>query len=68
MRLEKHQKVERTKAGMARERAKGKRIGRAAISPELQQRIADRSAEVGAHAAAKELGIDPKTAMKHAHT
>ena len=40
---------------MARARAKGKRIGRPTISPELQQRIADRSAEVDAYAAAKEL-------------
>jgi len=46
---------ESTKAGMARARAKGKRIGRPTISPELQQRIADRSAEVDAYAAAKEL-------------
>jgi len=56
---------ERTKAGMARARAKGKRIGRPAIDRELQQRIADRAAEVGAYAAAKELGVDRKTAMKY---
>jgi len=63
--LEAQKFSERTKAGMARARAKGKRIGRPAISPELQQKIADRSAEVGSYAAAKELGIDRKTALKY---
>ena len=56
---------ERTKAGMARARAKGKRIGRPTISPELRLRIAERSAEVGPYAAAKELGIDRKTVIKY---
>jgi hypothetical protein len=52
---------------MARTRAKGKKIGRPAIGRELQQRIADRAAEVGADAAAKELRIDRKTAIKYAN-
>jgi DNA invertase Pin-like site-specific DNA recombinase len=45
---------ERTKAGMARARLKGKRIGRPTISSELRLRIAERSATVGAYQAAKE--------------
>src|SRR5712671_6207658 len=44
---------ERTKAGMLRARAKGKRIGRPALSEELRQQLASRVAEVGAYAAAK---------------
>jgi DNA invertase Pin-like site-specific DNA recombinase len=56
---------ERTKAGMARARAKGKHIDRPAIDAELRQRLASRVAEVGAYAAAKELGVDRKTAMKY---
>ena len=56
---------ERTKAGMARARAKGKRIGRPALSQELQQQLAARAAEVGASAAAKEIRVDRKTAMKY---
>ena len=56
---------ERTKAGMARARAKGKRIGRPAIDADLRQKLAARVAEVGAYAAAKELGVDRKTAMKY---
>src|SRR6266508_5084480 len=42
---------ERTRAGMARARAKGKRIGRPAITEELRLKIATRVAEVGAYAA-----------------
>jgi DNA invertase Pin-like site-specific DNA recombinase len=58
---------ERTKAGMARARAKGKRIGRPALSPELRRQIAERVAEgASAYAVAKELGIDRHTVMKYA--
>lgn len=57
---------ERTKAGMARARAKGKRIGRPTLPQELQAKLAARVAEVGAYAAAKELGVDRKTAAKYA--
>ena len=46
---------ERTKAGMARAKAKSKRIGRPAISEELRQQLAARVAEVGAYAAAKRI-------------
>ena len=49
----------------ARARAKGKRIGRPAIGEELQQQLVERVAEFGAYAAAKELGVDRKTAMKY---
>jgi DNA invertase Pin-like site-specific DNA recombinase len=59
---------ERTKAGLARARAKGKRLGRPALSEELRQQLATRVAEVGAYAAAKELGVDRKTAIKYAST
>ena len=58
---------ERTKAGMARARAKGKRIGRPAIDAQLRQQLVARAAEVGAYAAAKELGVDRKTAAKYAN-
>jgi len=57
---------ERTKAGMARARAKGKHIGRPAIGEELRLKIAVRVAEVGAYQAAKEFNVDPKTAAKYA--
>ena len=56
---------ERTKAGMARARANGKRIGRPALSEELRAKIAIRVAAVGTYTAARELGIDPKTVMKY---
>jgi resolvase-like protein len=56
---------ERTKAGMARARLKGKQIGRPTLSKELQLQPADRVAQAGAYAAAKELGLDRKTAMKY---
>jgi DNA invertase Pin-like site-specific DNA recombinase len=55
---------ERTKAGMARARAKGKRIGRPAIDAQRRQQLVARVAEVGGYAAAKELGVDRKTTMK----
>jgi DNA invertase Pin-like site-specific DNA recombinase len=58
---------ERTKAGMARARAKGKHIGRPALDADLRQQLAVRVAEVGAYAAAKELGVDRKTAMKYSN-
>jgi len=57
---------ERTKAGMARARAKGKHIGRPAIGEELREKIAARVAEVGAYQAAKEFNVDRKTAAKYA--
>ena len=58
---------ERTKAGMARAKAKGIRIGRPRLGVELRQKIAQRAAkgetpyEIG-----KALGIDRHTAAKYA--
>jgi DNA invertase Pin-like site-specific DNA recombinase len=58
---------ERTKAGMARARAKGIRIGRPKIGFELRQRIAERAAKgETAYAIAKALKIDRHTATKYA--
>jgi DNA invertase Pin-like site-specific DNA recombinase len=58
---------ERTKAGMARAKAKGVRIGRPALSHKLRERIAERvSAGESAYRVAKDLGIDPHTAAKYA--
>jgi len=56
---------ERTKAGMARAKAKGKHIGRPAISEELRSKFESRVAAVGVYAAAKELGVDRKTVTKY---
>jgi DNA invertase Pin-like site-specific DNA recombinase len=53
---------ERTKAGMARAKAKGKRIGRPTLDAEIGRQIADRMAAGDSpYAAAKALGIDRKT-------
>jgi DNA invertase Pin-like site-specific DNA recombinase len=58
---------ERTKAGMARARAQGKRLGRPAISLKLKAQIAERiAAGETAYAVAKALGIDRHTAQKYA--
>jgi len=57
---------ERTRAGMAKARAKGKRIGRPSISPKLQERIAVRiAAGETPYRIAKDLGIDRHTAAKY---
>jgi DNA invertase Pin-like site-specific DNA recombinase len=57
---------ERTKAGMARARAQGKRIGRPPISHTLKLQIADRvAAGETAYRIAKDLGIDRHTATKY---
>jgi DNA invertase Pin-like site-specific DNA recombinase len=65
--LEAQKISERTKAGLARARARarGKRIGRPAIDPELREKIAARVAEVGIYTTAREFNIDPKTAAKY---
>jgi DNA invertase Pin-like site-specific DNA recombinase len=53
---------ERTRAGMARARAQGKRIGRPTLAPALQQKIAKQLGEgLSAYAVAKQLGIDAHT-------
>src|SRR5262245_7024365 len=58
---------ERTRAGMARARAQGKRIGRPAISRKLREQIAGRiAAGETPYAVAKALGIDRHTAAKYA--
>lgn len=59
--------AERTKAGMARAKANGIRIGRPKLDVELRQKIARRAAEgQSAYAIAKALGIDRHTAAKYA--
>jgi hypothetical protein len=55
--------------GMARAKAKGKRIGRPAINPDLQREIADRVATgSSAYRVAGDLGLDRKPVAKHAAT
>jgi DNA invertase Pin-like site-specific DNA recombinase len=57
---------ERTRAGMARARAQGKRIGRPALDPALQKKIAKGlGAGMSAYSIAKQLGIDPHTVAKY---
>jgi DNA invertase Pin-like site-specific DNA recombinase len=58
---------ERTKAGMARAKAKGIRIGRPKLDVELRQQIARRAAKGETpYTIAKALGIDRHTAAKYA--
>jgi DNA invertase Pin-like site-specific DNA recombinase len=65
--LEAQKISERTKAGMARAKAKGKRIGRPGLDTKVRRQIADRvAAGATPYAAAKALGIDRKTAAKYA--
>jgi DNA invertase Pin-like site-specific DNA recombinase len=55
-----------TKAGMARARAKGKRIGRPAIGRDLREKIAERlAAGISRYRVAKELGVDRKTVVRY---
>jgi DNA invertase Pin-like site-specific DNA recombinase len=57
---------ERTRAGMARARAQGKHIGRPALDPALQRKIAKRlGTGLSAYAVAKQLGIDAHTVAKY---
>jgi DNA invertase Pin-like site-specific DNA recombinase len=57
---------ERTRAGIARARAQGKRIGRPALDPALQRKIAKRlGTGLSAYAVAKQLGIDAHTVAKY---
>jgi DNA invertase Pin-like site-specific DNA recombinase len=57
---------ERTKAGLARARAQGKRLGRPGISDKLKQKIATRIARGETpYRVAKDLGIDRHTAQKY---
>ena len=58
---------DRTKAGMARAKAKGIRVGRPKLGIELRQKIAQRAAKGETpYAIAKALGIDRHTAVKYA--
>jgi DNA invertase Pin-like site-specific DNA recombinase len=60
---------ERTKAGMARAKAKGKRIGRPKLDVTVRRQIAKRiAAGATVYAVAKALKIDPHTAAKYAMT
>src|SRR6516162_11323309 len=57
---------ERTRAGIARARAQGKRIGRPALDPALQRKIAKGlGAGMSAYAVAKQLGLDAHTVAKY---
>jgi DNA invertase Pin-like site-specific DNA recombinase len=57
---------ERTKAGLARARAQGKRLGRPGISDKLKAKIATRIARGETpYRVAKDLGIDRHTAAKY---
>jgi DNA invertase Pin-like site-specific DNA recombinase len=57
---------ERTRAGMARARAKGIKVGRPKLAAELRHEIAQRAAKgETAYAIAKALGIDRHTAVKY---
>ena len=58
---------ERTRAGMARAKAKGVRIGRPKLGAELRQKIAQRAVKGDTpYAIGKALGIDRRTAAKYA--
>jgi DNA invertase Pin-like site-specific DNA recombinase len=56
----------RTKAGMARAKAKGIKIGRSKLGIQIRQKIAQRAAGETAYAIAKALRIDRHTAAKYA--
>jgi len=59
---------ERTKAGMARAKAKGKRIGRPKLNIAVRRQIIERvAAGDTVYRVAKKLGIDPHTAAKYAN-
>lgn len=58
--------AERTRAGMARAKAKGVKIGRPRLAPELRDEIARRAVKgESAYAIAKTLRIDRHTAAKY---
>ena len=59
--------VERTRAGMARAKAQGKRIGRPALDRLTREKIATAAANGATpYAIAKELGVDRHTVKKYA--
>ena len=58
---------DRTKAGLARVRAKGTRLGRPALDDRTRAKIAEMAYQgLTPYAIAKRLGIDPKTTAKYA--
>jgi DNA invertase Pin-like site-specific DNA recombinase len=58
--------IDRTKAGMARAKARGIKIGRPRLRIELRQKIAQRAAKgETAYTIAKDLGIDRHTVAKY---
>ena len=64
--LESQKISERTRAGIARAKAQGKRIGRPALDPALQRKIAKGlGAGMSAYAVAKQLGLDAHTVAKY---
>jgi DNA invertase Pin-like site-specific DNA recombinase len=66
-RVEAQKASERTKAGMARAKAKGIKVGRPKLGLELRQKIAQRAAKGETpYAIAKALKIDRHTAAKYA--
>jgi DNA invertase Pin-like site-specific DNA recombinase len=65
-RVEARKVSERTRAGLARARAKGKHLGRPELDRATREKIAQRLAEgATAYRVAKELGIDRKTVQKY---
>lgn len=65
--LEAQKLSDRTRAGMARAKASGKRIGRPSIDARLRQRIATMAANgKSPYAIGKQLGVDRHTAAKYA--
>jgi len=67
--VERQRICERTKAGLARVRAKGMRLGRPAIDARLQAKIGALAREqpaLTAYVIAKAVGCDVKTAAKYA--
>jgi DNA invertase Pin-like site-specific DNA recombinase len=67
--LEAQKISERTKAGMARAKANGVKIGRPKLGVEIRQKIAKRAAKGQTpYVIAKALGIDRHTAAKYVTT
>ena len=59
--------AERVRAGLARARSEGKRLGRPPIAPALENRIREALAipgRPGVRVIAKQFGVDPKTVQR----
>ena len=59
--------AERVRAGLARARGEGKRLGRPPIAPALEKRIRDALAapgRPGVRVIAKQFGVDPGTVQR----